>query len=119
VLLRPTSSKFTLYGKTLRETVERAVNRDHERHELAWQIMLGKPDRSVARSDCRRHFRDLADWFETSANRIFSSSQGDHHEEWNEPCGVDHKLAQERVRQEALPRGVRRTPKVVRPRLER
>src|SRR5215510_15431898 len=63
--------------------------------------MLGKSDRRVAGSDCRRHFRNPPDGLETPANRILSSGQGDDHKKWNEPRGIDHELAQERMRQEA------------------
>src|SRR5262245_15290164 len=63
--------------------------------------MLGEPDRSVARSDCGRQFRDLPDGLQTPANRIFPSSQGDDHKKRNEPGGINHELAQQGVRQEA------------------
>src|SRR5258707_742247 len=74
-----------------------AVNRGHERRDLAGKAFVGEAPRHRVWPDRSRHLGDAADRFEAAANAEDSDGQGGEHEDRNRPDGVMNEFSHESV----------------------
>src|SRR5215475_3549031 len=99
--MRRVGSELALHCEASGQAVERAIDRGDKGYKLARQVVVGEPNCGVPRPNGRCHVRNLTDGLQGATDRILSRSQSDDHKEWYKPRGIDHELAQNRMRQEA------------------